>query len=282
MQEQNRSTSMINVGRIIFSNFEKNILRELVDEHREILECKKNDWRSIKMKTETWNAIAEEFNSQPGVNHKDCKQLKKCWENMKARAKKALNKDIIEIPRFVEELEAQGVDNAVSVGVSSAGVGITGATIAAAGGGVGTNSSGSIKVEPLHNRLYVEADHPYDGGGHSHDGTIGGGGGPGGGGGASTPGGTVVVGSVGGTPGTPGGGATVVSIIGPGGGGGGGHLTNNTSNHSQLHNHNPTQHLQNSFGHQTVTGEAFLFYFIFLLFHSFFLFFFCSIFQLNF
>ncbi|GAB1605813.1 uncharacterized protein LOC115220004 isoform X1 [Argonauta hians] len=284
MQEQNRGGSLVNVGRIVFTNFEKNILRELVDEHREILECKKNDWRSIKIKTETWNAISDEFNSQPGVNRKDCKQLKKCWENMKARAKKALNKEIIEIPRFVEELESQvGAADAVTLGVPAGSVGITGVTIT--GTSAPTNSGGPIKVEPVHNRLYVEADHPYVvGGGQTHPDNSGGGGTPNGGAGPTTPGGSSVVsgtvtpvGNV--TPGCGGGGngcgagvscgggngtATVVSVVTAGAAA---HINNNNAaavaaaaannnnsnnGHTHIHSHSQT-HIQNNFTHQTVT-----------------------------
>ncbi|XP_014773028.1 uncharacterized protein LOC106871196 isoform X2 [Octopus bimaculoides] len=251
MQEQNRGASVVNVGRIIFTNFEKNILRELVDEHREILECKKNDWRSIKMKTETWNAIADEFNSQPGVNRKDCKQLKKCWENMKARAKKALNKDIIEIPRFVEELENQvGSADAVTLGVPTGSVGITGVTIT--GTATPAGSGGSIKVEPVHNRLYVEADHPYVvGGGHGHAETSGG---ASNGGGGTTPGGSSAngngnpAGNV--TPSGAGGNGTTATVVGVVTGGTG-HINNN-NNHTHIHNHSQA-HIQNNFTHQSVT-----------------------------
>ena len=37
-----------------------------------------------------WESLAEEFNSQAGVNKRGSKQLKKCWENIMSRAKKSL------------------------------------------------------------------------------------------------------------------------------------------------------------------------------------------------
>ena len=46
-----------------------------------------------KQKTKGWESLAEEFNSQASVNKRDCKQLKKYWENMKSRAKKNFAKE---------------------------------------------------------------------------------------------------------------------------------------------------------------------------------------------
>ena len=45
------------------------------------------------LNAKAWESLAEEFNSQAGVNKRDCKQLKKCWENMKSRAKKSIAKE---------------------------------------------------------------------------------------------------------------------------------------------------------------------------------------------
>ena len=76
-----------------FSELEKSLLTELVAKHTDVLECKRNDYKSIKQKTKAWESLAEELNSQAGVNKQDCKQLKKCWENMKSRAKKSIAKE---------------------------------------------------------------------------------------------------------------------------------------------------------------------------------------------
>ena len=80
-------------NRQYYSELEKAILTELVRKYRDILEDKKNDYRSIKRKMDTWETVREEFNSQSGVNKRDPKQFKKCWENLKARAKKHLAKE---------------------------------------------------------------------------------------------------------------------------------------------------------------------------------------------
>uniref|UniRef100_H3AGH3 Myb/SANT-like DNA-binding domain-containing protein 3 n=2 Tax=Latimeria chalumnae TaxID=7897 RepID=H3AGH3_LATCH len=71
-----------------FSKMEKSILFSLVEKHRAVLESKRSDARTISQKQKTWLLLGEEFNTQPGVVRRDPKQLRKCWENMKARAKK--------------------------------------------------------------------------------------------------------------------------------------------------------------------------------------------------
>ena len=100
---------------------EKSILRELVDDQKHVLEGKKNDFLSIKKKSEAWDELAEKFNSQQGVNKRDAKSLKKCWENIKARSKKIISKEnkvedaqavAAIIPAQVNSLENQFDDDA--------------------------------------------------------------------------------------------------------------------------------------------------------------------------
>lgn len=62
----------------------------LVEKYKYVLECKKSDARTIALKQRTWQALAHEYNSQPSVSLRDFKQLKKCWENIKARTKKIM------------------------------------------------------------------------------------------------------------------------------------------------------------------------------------------------
>jgi hypothetical protein len=75
-------------ARQYFSQLEKSLLTELVRKHKDLLENKKNDYKTIQQKNSTLEALSEQFNSQSGVTKRDSKQLKKCWENVKARAKK--------------------------------------------------------------------------------------------------------------------------------------------------------------------------------------------------
>ena len=84
-------------ARQYFSQLEKSLLTELVRKHKDLLENKKNDYKTIQQKNNTWEALSEQFNSQSGVTKRDSKQLKKCWENVKARAKKQLAKEKREV-----------------------------------------------------------------------------------------------------------------------------------------------------------------------------------------
>lgn len=76
-----------------FSEVEKSVLLALVEKYKYVLECKKSDARTIALKQRTWQALAHEYNSQPSVSLRDFKQLKKCWENIKARTKKIMAHD---------------------------------------------------------------------------------------------------------------------------------------------------------------------------------------------
>ena len=80
-------------SRQYFSPLEKSIITELVRKHKDILENKRNDYKTIQQKNRVWEALSEEFNSQSGVSKRDSRQLKKCWENIKSRAKKQLAKE---------------------------------------------------------------------------------------------------------------------------------------------------------------------------------------------
>ena len=70
-----------------FSECEKEVLLEFVNSQISIVESKKSDSRSIYAKKIAWDSIAEEFNKNPDVTRRTSDQLKKCWENMKSRAK---------------------------------------------------------------------------------------------------------------------------------------------------------------------------------------------------
>ncbi|XP_050390253.1 uncharacterized protein LOC126809628 [Patella vulgata] len=64
---------------------EKNVLLQLLQKNREILECK--DVNS-ETKKNVWESIHEEFHSHKGVMKREVKQLRKFWENTKLRYKK--------------------------------------------------------------------------------------------------------------------------------------------------------------------------------------------------
>ena len=74
--------------RLYYSELEKSLLTELVGKHKDVIENKKNDYRTFNQKHKAWGALSEEFNSQSAVTKRDAQLLKKCWENVKTRAKK--------------------------------------------------------------------------------------------------------------------------------------------------------------------------------------------------
>jgi hypothetical protein len=65
-------------NRQYFSQLERTLLTELVAKHKDVLECKRNDYRTISQKNTAWESLSEEFNAQLGVTKRDAKQLKKC------------------------------------------------------------------------------------------------------------------------------------------------------------------------------------------------------------
>jgi hypothetical protein len=84
-------------ARQYFSQLEKSPLTELVRKHKDLLENKKKDYKTIQQKNNTWEALSKQLNSQSGVTKRDSKQLKKCWENVMARAKRQLAKEKREV-----------------------------------------------------------------------------------------------------------------------------------------------------------------------------------------
>ena len=45
----------------------------------------------------TWETLTEQLNCQAGVKKREAKQVKKCWENIKSRAKKSIAKEKREV-----------------------------------------------------------------------------------------------------------------------------------------------------------------------------------------
>jgi molybdopterin biosynthesis enzyme MoaB len=80
-------------NRQYFSELEKSLITELVSKHKNVLERKGTITKALSKKTVTWETLTEEFNSQAGVKKRESKQIKKCWENIKSRAKKSIAKE---------------------------------------------------------------------------------------------------------------------------------------------------------------------------------------------
>ncbi|XP_068084422.1 myb/SANT-like DNA-binding domain-containing protein 3 [Anabrus simplex] len=71
-----------------YTDFETDILTELVVKYKDVVENKKTDGVTVKKKLETWKIIENEFNAIPGVRSRDYKHLKVCYENLKRKARK--------------------------------------------------------------------------------------------------------------------------------------------------------------------------------------------------
>ncbi|KAH7985460.1 hypothetical protein HPB49_026405 [Dermacentor silvarum] len=83
--------------KINFTDEERTILMDLMDRHRDVLECKKTDAVSIHAKKKTWEKLADEFNSNHNVRPRTSKQLKKCWDNLKEKWRRAKAEDTREL-----------------------------------------------------------------------------------------------------------------------------------------------------------------------------------------
>ncbi|KAF0685879.1 fibrinogen silencer-binding protein-like, partial [Aphis craccivora] len=69
---------------------EKSVLLDIVTEHFNIIECKKTDEVSVKLKNAEWQKIAEKFTATSSTYPRDSHSLKTLWENLKRKAKAAL------------------------------------------------------------------------------------------------------------------------------------------------------------------------------------------------
>lgn len=70
-----------------FLDYERESLVNLVGKYRDIVENKKTDSEMIAQKNQIWERIASEYNKNPNVRKRLTKQLRKLWENTKAKRK---------------------------------------------------------------------------------------------------------------------------------------------------------------------------------------------------
>ncbi|XP_045609808.1 myb/SANT-like DNA-binding domain-containing protein 3 [Procambarus clarkii] len=78
--------------RRIFTEEERLLLRSLVTAHEGILKAQNTDGTSTKERRRQWEKIATSFNNSPTVTTRTAPELRKAWENMKYRAKHALDR----------------------------------------------------------------------------------------------------------------------------------------------------------------------------------------------
>ncbi|KAK4885447.1 hypothetical protein RN001_001718 [Aquatica leii] len=80
-----------------FTESEKEIMTSITSKYFSIIENKKTDAITIKQKTETWERIADEFNSSANNVKRTGLQLKNAYNNLKKRLKKENAEDKIEL-----------------------------------------------------------------------------------------------------------------------------------------------------------------------------------------
>lgn len=73
-----------------FDYLEKSILIEIVTEHFGVIESKKTDGVSIKLKNAEWQKIAEKFAASLSTYSRDSHSLEMLWDNLKRKAKAAM------------------------------------------------------------------------------------------------------------------------------------------------------------------------------------------------
>ncbi|XP_018020980.1 uncharacterized protein LOC108677284 [Hyalella azteca] len=76
-----------------FTANEKSVLQQLVLDNESVILSRRNDGVSVHLKKEVWLGIAEKFNHHPQtLTQRNSVELRRCWENMKFKAKKTLNR----------------------------------------------------------------------------------------------------------------------------------------------------------------------------------------------
>lgn len=81
------------------TTFEKGILLQLVKQRELIIENKRTDAFTVAQKKKGWTEISKEFSASVNTIPRSGRQLKKCWLNLKQRARKE---------RLIQELHATG------------------------------------------------------------------------------------------------------------------------------------------------------------------------------
>ncbi|CAG7833698.1 unnamed protein product [Allacma fusca] len=75
------------MGRFVYTDEELDIIVLCVEKYKSIIENRRSNKVTQDAKHQAWENIAEEFKCWPGVRAISSKQIKKCWENLKARAR---------------------------------------------------------------------------------------------------------------------------------------------------------------------------------------------------
>ncbi|KAK7083939.1 hypothetical protein SK128_028518 [Halocaridina rubra] len=75
--------------RNIFTEHERAVLRDIINKYRNIVDTRSRTREIYLEKQNVWQLIVEEYNSTENIMVRTEKELRKCWDNMKYRAKQA-------------------------------------------------------------------------------------------------------------------------------------------------------------------------------------------------
>jgi len=97
------SFNKVEDGRLRSANFtpaEKNLLLDLIERYKSIIESRNLDAMTSKLKENTWIKLSNDYNSclMPS-GHRETKQLKKCYNNMKKAARKTASYYLTSVSR---------------------------------------------------------------------------------------------------------------------------------------------------------------------------------------
>ncbi|XP_071540620.1 uncharacterized protein [Panulirus ornatus] len=82
--------------RNIFTEHERSVLVNIIDKYRNIVDTRSRTREIYLEKQNVWQQIVEEYNSMDNIMVRTEKELRKCWDNMKYRAKQA-EKEMIKV-----------------------------------------------------------------------------------------------------------------------------------------------------------------------------------------
>lgn len=88
--------------RNIFTEVERSVLVGIINKYRNIVDTRSRTREIYLEKQNVWQQIVEEYNSTDNIMVRTEKELRKCWDNMKYRAKQA------EKEMFKVEVKAEG------------------------------------------------------------------------------------------------------------------------------------------------------------------------------
>lgn len=88
--------------RNIFTEVERSVLVGIINKYRNIVDTRSRTREIYLEKQNVWQQIVEEYNSTDNIMVRTEKELRKCWDNMKYRAKQA-EKEMFKIEVKAEE-----------------------------------------------------------------------------------------------------------------------------------------------------------------------------------